>query len=181
MIKQKNPGSKVASMNKFELICLIEYVRSNPNLTPNEIYQEYFGSKECGIVLETVSSISKINIKDIISRSRKPEIVLARHVYILTCLRIIKNCTLEDIGYFVGLDHSTISVFRGEYDERYDLDMKYGLSKTIIYEQMVMDTIFYIIQNLSMYSDISQSFKDSLHPELEYTKNRINSYEKKEN
>lgn len=62
---------------------------------------------ELQTILNAVCSITSISEKDILSRNKLKEIVLARHLY---CYISVKksNKTLKVIGSFIKRDHATV-------------------------------------------------------------------------
>jgi len=75
-------------------------------------------------ILADVSTRINISTDAIKSRSRKREIVEARHIYCHRAYRLTKE-RVEDIGAFIGRDHSTVSTGISNVDNIPSLKAKY--------------------------------------------------------
>ena len=60
-------------------------------------------------ILTSVSKKTKVSEDDIKSKSRKREVVEARHIFCYLAKASYKIFTLNDIGQTVSRDHSTVS------------------------------------------------------------------------
>lgn len=58
-------------------------------------------------IIQTVSEYTKCSIEDILGRSRKGEIVIARHLCVYFCYEIITESEVS-IGKWFNRDHSTV-------------------------------------------------------------------------
>lgn len=80
---------------------------------------------EVKVIIEAVSKDSGISIFDILRKTRKREIVTARHL----CIYFIKEHTdysLKSIGrFFSGRDHSTVIHALGSINDQLDTDRKF--------------------------------------------------------
>jgi chromosomal replication initiation ATPase DnaA len=59
------------------------------------------------LILNAVSDAFRLGIKDILGKSRRPRVTLARHISIYFMYTIIPNTTLTTIGTRMNRDHTT--------------------------------------------------------------------------
>ena len=94
-----------------------------------DVVKERTGSKIFGDismedVVKKVSEKSKISVDEIVGKSRKMEIVEARHISIYLCRNII-GASLSNIGlYFGGRDHTTVMHSLTTVDKKIQTDLK---------------------------------------------------------
>jgi chromosomal replication initiator protein len=72
-------------------------------------------------ILEIISKESGVTIEDILSRSRKTEKVISRHIF-CGILRKNYNYSLPFIGELVGRDHTTVIHATEQFNNRYRLE-----------------------------------------------------------
>lgn len=107
----------------------------------NSVVKERAGGKVFGDitmedVVKKVSKMSNISPKEIIGKSRKMEIVEARHASIYLCREII-GASLSSIGiYFGGRDHTTIMHSINQVSSKIKRDIKVNNSIVNLKEQI---------------------------------------------
>ena len=107
----------------------------------NSVVKERAGGKVFGDitmedVVKKVSKMSNIPSKEIIGKSRKMEIVEARHASIYLCREII-GASLSSIGfYFGGRDHTTIMHSINQVSSKIKRDIKVNNSIVNLKEQI---------------------------------------------
>jgi chromosomal replication initiator protein len=107
----------------------------------NSVVKERAGGKVFGDitmedVVKKVSKMSNIPSKEIIGKSRKMEIVEARHASIYLCREII-GASLSSIGiYFGGRDHTTIMHSINQVSSKIKRDVKVNNSIVNLKEQI---------------------------------------------
>ena len=107
----------------------------------NSVVRERAGGKVFGDitmedVVKKVSKMSNISSKEIIGKSRKMEIVEARHMSIYLCREII-GASLSSIGiYFGGRDHTTIMHSINQVSSKIKRDIKVNNSIVNLKEQI---------------------------------------------
>ena len=107
----------------------------------NSVVKERAGGKVFGDitmedVVKKVSKMSNIPPKEIIGKSRKMEIVEARHASIYLCREII-GASLSSIGiYFGGRDHTTIMHSINQVSSKIKRDIKVNNSIVNLKEQI---------------------------------------------
>lgn len=84
-----------------------------------EIKKDYMAA-----LLKHISDTLQIPVHAIKSKSRKPDLVLARHIFCYLAKHSSDyNLTLHEIGNFIGRDHSLVC--HAEHRINNDIDVKY--------------------------------------------------------
>lgn len=98
-----------------------------PGIKRNHSFSS-FDSKQLAIspkdILEIVSESTYVTIDDILSRSRKGDVIIARHIY-CGIMRIHYNYSLPFIAKILHRDHTTIISAVESFNNRYKFEDRF--------------------------------------------------------
>jgi chromosomal replication initiation ATPase DnaA len=107
--------------NKKPLISPYCYPGIKRSALPANFNQKQLIGMTPNDILEIISKESGVTMEDILSRSRKTEKVISRHIF-CGILRKNYNYSLPFIGELVGRDHTTVIYATEQFNNRYRLE-----------------------------------------------------------
>lgn len=124
MVTHWRPGS---------LGCFLKLNTMNPLIytgLPSRIQKmafQTFKPLDLNLLLNNVSLCSNVSMKDILSKSRKKHIILARMMFVGIALEHPKPPTLLGIGKLIEQHHSTVIHTRETYKDMYFSDKNFRM------------------------------------------------------
>ena len=91
-------------------------------------------------VLKIISEERFVTVEDILSRSRKTEYVIARHMY-CSILKKYYGYTLKKIGSIINRDHTSVIHSIQQFNNHYQYEEGYRKSVNRIYDRLGIQKI----------------------------------------